>query len=258
MACHARSALSIVVLLLAATAVASGETGTTAIPDNARATPIGGWECPRGFTMDEQGCAAVKVPPHAYLDTSGADWACDRGYTRTDQSCTAVKLPANAHADDELFGDGWKCDRGYRSENIGTCARIILPANAFLVDSSDPSSSDVLDRGWACDRGYYAKGDKCVAIKVPNRGYLVSTGHDWQCERGFMKGASNTCIAVQVPPNAYLDAQGDGWKCERGFQQHVASCASLVIPAHAYIDSSGNDWACEDGFYRKEKSCLPD
>lgn len=141
MAPHARSGLSIAVLLLAAIGAASAQTATTAIPSNARPMAYGGWKCLRGFAPADQSCVAVKIPPHAYLDASGADWACDRGYMRTDRTCTAVKLPANAHADDDLFGTGWSCDRGYRNGNSDSCARIVLPANAFILDSTNLDAS---------------------------------------------------------------------------------------------------------------------
>jgi hypothetical protein len=39
--------------------------------------------------------------------------------------------PPNAHA--KGYGDGWECDRGYR-ESGGSCAAIIVPANAYLTN----------------------------------------------------------------------------------------------------------------------------
>ena len=62
--------------------------------------------------MAAQSCAAIEVPPNAYLDSSGDRWKCDRGYRSVAEGCVALELPAHAYLD--AAGERWLCDRGYR------------------------------------------------------------------------------------------------------------------------------------------------
>jgi hypothetical protein len=78
--------------------------------------------------------------------------------------------------------------------------------------------------GWQCDYGYRAVDDACVAVKVPEHGYLARTayGSGWQCDRGY-RAVDEACVAVQVPENAHLDLFGDGWECNPPYRKQQDS-----------------------------------
>ena len=84
--------------------------------------------------------------------------------------------------------------------------------------------------GWQCDYGYGAVDEVCVAVKVPEHGYLAATayGSGWRCERGY-RAVDETCVAVKVPQNGYLAdaAYGPGWQCERGYRAVDEACVAV-------------------------------
>ena len=53
-----------------------------------------------------------------------------------------------------------------------------------------------------CGRGFYRRGGSmCVPLVVPANAHVDSSGHDWECDRGYRKKL-NTCERVKVPPAA--------------------------------------------------------
>jgi hypothetical protein len=66
--------------------------------------------------------------------------------------------------------------------------------------------------------------ESCVAVAVPQNGFLDSYGRGWSCERGFER-VGNSCVIVEVPTNAHLRNGGHGWSCDRGFRREVDRCA---------------------------------
>jgi hypothetical protein len=67
------------------------------------------------------------------------------------------------------------------------------------------------------------RDESCVTVEVPANGYLGSSGHAWDCERGFKKRL-RSCLAFQVPMNAHLDYSGNRWTCDAGYRQRGETC----------------------------------
>jgi hypothetical protein len=127
----------------------------------------------------------------------------------------AETLPANAVT--SRYGSGWDCLSGFQ-RIADRCARIIVPANAYLDES--------FGSGWRCDRGFQlSQAAACIPINIPANAFLSRSGRSRECERGFRREES-TCIAVRVQRNAHLDYAGDNWKCDRGFHSHNSGCAA--------------------------------
>jgi hypothetical protein len=81
-----------------------------------------------------QGDAAA-APLNAHMKRYGSGWECDRGYREVNAACAAVEVPPNAYLADSSYGRGWECDRGYRQVNEG-CTLVEVPPNAHLADSA--------------------------------------------------------------------------------------------------------------------------
>lgn len=47
-------------------------------------------------------------------------------------------------------------------------------------------------------RGFRVAGAACARVEVPAHAYLRDSGNEWECERGFARGA-NSCVPVIVP-----------------------------------------------------------
>ena len=224
------------------------------MPENAGAKSYGdGWECNIGYRLSGEACAAITVPDNAYETnrTYGPGWACLHGFRKSDETtCVAVVVPDGGFL--APSGERWHCMRGFLKID-DTCRRIVLPANAYLTDTTFGSA-------WDCERGFEAAGDLCVAIAVPANAYLntSSYGQPWKCERGFFEEAG-LCKAVLVPKNAYFDdaTYGKGWKCERGYAAAGTSCEAIDIPANAHLDRSGNRWECDKNFQKSKGLCVP-
>ena len=134
----------------------------------------------------------------------------------------AQTMPENASA--KSYGEGWQCNVGYRLDG-GICATVVTPENAYETNRTYGS-------GWECLHGYRKVGQTdCVAVVVPDGGFLDPSGERWHCLRGFLK-VDDTCQEIVVPENAYLvDATyGSGWKCSRGFEKVDDLCTAIAVP----------------------------
>jgi len=103
--------LVLAVALWPGIAAAQGDAAT--VPLNAEMTRHGsGWKCDRGYREVNAACAAVEVPPNAYLADSsyGRGWECDRGHRQVNEGCTLVEVPPNGFL--SFSGRDWECDRG--------------------------------------------------------------------------------------------------------------------------------------------------
>ncbi len=61
-----------------------------------------------------------------------------------------------------------------------------------------------------CGRGFYRRGGSmCVPLVVPANAHVDSSGHDWECDRGYRKKL-NTCERVRVPATAAQDDSPQG------------------------------------------------
>ena len=67
---------------------------------------------------------------------------------------------------------------------------------------------------------------------------------------------ARTCVPVRVPENGYLDSSGRGWRCERGFVAANDTCTRLVVPPNAHIDFSGNNWDCNEPYRKTGGACI--
>ncbi len=223
------------------------------MPENASTRSYGdGWECDIGFRLNEKACLAVNVPQNAYETkrSYGSGWGCLHGFRKSDmETCVAVAVPEGGFLDPT--GERWGCLRGYDRVD-DTCKEIVLPAHAYLVDSSYGST-------WRCERGYEATGGQCAQIAVPANAYLNGTGYGqpWTCERGFVEQAG-LCKAAVIPENAYFDgtSYGKGWKCDRGYAASGKTCESIDIPEYAHLGRSGNRWECNKNFQKSKGQCV--
>ncbi len=138
--------------------------------------------------------------------------------------------PENASA--RRYGEGWECNIGYRL--IGdSCSAIVVPENAYETNRTRGS-------GWECHHGYReVEGTACVAVLVPDGGFLDPSGERWHCLRGFVK-IDDICQEVVVPENGYLvdAAFGSAWECERGFEQVGDICTAIIVPINGYLSGS--------------------
>ena len=114
--------------------------------------------------------------------------------------------------------------------------------------------------GWECDHGYRASDEACVAVKVPENGYLAASayGPGWQCDRGY-RAVDEACVAIKVPENGYLadSGYGPGWQCDRGYQALDEACVAVKVPENAHIDLFGDGWECNPPYRKKQDSCTP-
>jgi hypothetical protein len=124
-------------------------------------------------------------------------------------------LPSKAEAADALpdnaiagrYEGGWECMAGFQ-RTVDRCARVVVPANAYLDASGDR---------WRCDRGYVRTNSKCTVVKVPQNAYLDNSfGSGWRCDRGYRE-ARDQCVAIKIPSNAHVvdSSYGQGWECHR-------------------------------------------
>lgn len=223
------------------------------IPDNARAKTFGkGWECNAGFRPSEGRCDEIVLPQNAYATnrTYGRGWECHHGFRVFDKiDCRAVFVPDGGFLDST--GERWRCTRGFAKVNE-TCQKIVLPANAYLSDTSRGSA-------WTCGRGFEVKDDGCAEIAVPGNAFLNSTGYGqaWTCERGFFE-QDGRCDPVVVPKNAFFNdaTYGTGWKCERGYAVSDQTCREIELPDNAHLDRSGNRWVCNRNFQKSKGQCV--
>ncbi len=195
--------------------------------------------------------ALQPIPENASPQSYGDGWKCDIGYRPDAGSCAAVIIPKNAYETNRTSGRGWECFHGFRADGDADCVAVAVPDGGFL----DPSGER-----WHCLRGFIKLDDICQEINLPANAYLADTsyGSPWVCDRGF-EAEDNTCVAIAVPVNAYLNTSryGQPWTCERGFLERDGSCAAVMIPENAYLDDAtyGIGWKCERGYAASGQRC---
>src|SRR3546814_11505121 len=77
---------------------------------------------------------------------------------------------------------------------------------------------------WRCYRGYTRVDDRCVAVAVPEHGYLTAAGYDWKCERGF-QAVGPHCKKILLPENPHPDATRNDRQCPPGYLDIPAKLA---------------------------------
>ncbi|WP_422063322.1 hypothetical protein [Shimia sp.] len=194
---------------------------------------------------------AQAIPENASAKKYSDGWECDLGYRLNGEICVSVEVPENAYATNHRYGLGWDCLRGFRREDRKTCVAVRVPDGGFL----DPSGER-----WQCLRGFIKVDDTCQEVVVPENAYLIDAtyGSDWDCERGFEK-EGDLCNAIAVPINGYLNGSrhGQPWTCERGFFQKGSLCEEVVVPDFAFFDDAtyGVGWKCQRGYRVHNGGC---
>ena len=195
--------------------------------------------------------SAQSMPENAKPKTYGGGWECIVGFRLTEGSCVAIVLPENAYATHRTFGRGWQCYHGFREIDGTACLAVAVPDGGYLDSSGER---------WHCKRGYAKLDDSCQEIDLPENAFLVdnSYGSTWACERGFEING-DTCDAIAIPDNAYLNSSGYGqpWTCERGFFAQDGLCQAVAVPANAFLDGAtyGKGWSCERGYVAADDTC---
>ena len=195
--------------------------------------------------------AGQPMPDNASAKSYGDGWECNIGFRLNENACVAVVVPQNAYDTNRSYGSGWECLHGFRRTDEAVCVAVEVPDGGFL----DPSGER-----WHCLRGYAKVDDTCQEIVLPANAYLAdaSYGSTWTCERGF-ETTGDLCTAIAVPANAYLNgsAYGQPWTCERSFFEQAGVCEAVVIPANAYFDKAtyGTGWRCERGYAASDQGC---
>ncbi len=195
--------------------------------------------------------ATQRMPENASVKSYGDGWECNIGFRLNENACVAVIVPQNAYDTNRSYGSGWECLHGFRRTDEAACVAVEVPEGGYL----DPSGER-----WRCLRGYIKVDDTCQEIVLPDNAYLAdaSYGSSWTCERGF-ETTGDQCTAIAVPANAYLTGSGYGqpWTCERGFFEQAGLCAAVAIPANAYFDDAtyGTGWKCERGYKASGETC---
>ena len=188
------------------------------------------------------------MPENASPKSYGDGWECDIGYRLKNWDCLAIVIPANAYETNRTYGSGWECHHGFREVDETACVAVVVPDGGFL----DPSGER-----WRCLRGFVKVNDACQEVLVPENAYLVD-GSNWECSRGFEK-ANDGCSAIEVPLNGYLNGSryGQPWSCERGFFERNDLCEAVVIPEFAYFDDAtyGEGWKCQRGYVALDGGC---
>lgn len=194
---------------------------------------------------------AQSMPENAGAKSYGSGWECNVGYRLSGDGCAAVIMPENAFETKQSYGPGWECHHGFRRSDDIACVAVVVPEGGFLGPSGER---------WHCLRGYLKIDDMCQEITLPANAFLTNTsfGVGWDCKRGF-ETEGDLCVAIAVPPNAYLNASSYGkpWTCERGFFEQEGLCEPINIPVHAYFDDStfSKGWKCERGYAASGTSC---
>lgn len=193
------------------------------------------------------------MPENASAKSYGDGWECNVGYRQSGKTCHKVTVPDNAYSTNRTYGLGWECFRGFRRTGEANCIAVEVPEGGYL----DPSGER-----WRCLRGYVKVDDTCQKIILPPHSYLAeaSTGVPWICDRGF-EAKGERCVPIVVPENAYLNGSsyGQAWTCERGYLEQMGRCEAVIVPENAYFHdaSYGEGWKCDRGYAAFEERCEP-
>lgn len=191
------------------------------------------------------------MPENASARSYGDGWVCNIGYRVIGDDCAAIVAPENAYETNRAHGSGWECHHGYRMVDETACVAVDVPEGGYL---------DYSGERWRCLRGFFEADDACHEVVVPENGYLVDAayGNAWECDRGFER-ADDSCTAIVVPLNGYLNDSNYGlpWACDRGFFEQGGLCIAVVIPEFAYFDDSsyGEGWRCQRGYEASSIGC---
>ncbi len=194
---------------------------------------------------------AQPMPENASAKSYGSGWDCDIGYRLNGDNCAAVVAPENAYETNRTYGLGWECHHGFRKLDQAACVAVVVPDGGFL----DPSGG-----GWHCLRGFRITDDTCQEVVLPENAYLTdaSYGSAWECDRGFER-VDELCKAIVVPINGFLNGSGYGqpWTCERGYFEQEGLCTIVVVPEFAYFHDAtyGVGWKCQRGYEANAKGC---
>lgn len=97
---------------------------------------------------------------------------------------------------------------------------LALPGVAQTTARAMPenASAKSYGGGWECNTGFRLNENDCVAVVVPENAYDTnrSYGSGWECLHGFRRADNAACVAVEVPEGGYLDPSGIRWRCLRG------------------------------------------
>jgi len=195
--------------------------------------------------------AAQPMPENASAKKYASGWECNIGFRLNDDACVAVIVPQNAYETNRSYGPGWECLHGFRSTDEASCVAVEVPEGGYLNPSGE---------GWRCLRGYIKVDDTCQEIVLPANAYLADAtfGSEWKCERGF-EPTGDQCTAIVLPANAYLTSSGYGrpWTCERGFIEQSGQCKAVAIPENGYFDGAdyGRGWKCDRGYFASGEAC---
>jgi len=190
---------------------------------------------------------------NASAKSYGDGWECNVGYRQKGETCLEVTVPDNAYSTNRTYGLGWECLRGFRKDREANCVAVEVPEGGYL----DPSGER-----WRCLRGHIKIDDTCHRIILPLHSYLAeaSAGVPWICDRGF-EPKGERCVAIVVPKNAYLNGSsyGQAWTCERGYREHTGKCEAVLVPDHAYFYDApyGEGWKCDRGYSASGQRCDP-
>ena len=118
---------------------------------------------------------------------------------------------------------------------LATPASGVALAQGGSAEIPENAHANSYGSGWQCDYGYRAVDEACVAVQVPENGYLAdfAYGPGWQCDRGY-RAVDEACVAVKVPENAHIDLFGDGWECNPPYRKHQDRCTPPI---------GGNPWS---------------
>lgn len=194
---------------------------------------------------------AQSIPENASAKRFSEGWECNIGFRLAGDNCVAVMVPENAYGTNRTYGLGWECLHGFREVGKVACLAVAVPDGGFL----DPSGER-----WHCLRGFLKVDDTCLEVVLPENAYLVdgTYGSTWECARGFER-MDDRCNTIAVPVNGYLNGSryGQPWTCERGFFEQDGLCKAVVIPEFAYFDDAtyGEGWKCQRGYEASAIDC---
>ena len=119
---------------------------------------------------------------------------------------------------------------------LQSAAAAVALAQGDSAEIPENAHANSYGSGWQCDYGYRAVDEACVAVKVPENGYLAAAsayGPGWQCDRGY-RAVDEACVAVTVPENAHIDLFGNGWECNPPYRKQQDGCTPPI---------GGNPWS---------------
>jgi hypothetical protein len=59
-----------------------------------------------------------------------------------------------------------------------------------------------------------------------------------ECRRGYQRRGGSMCVPLVVPANAHVDSSGHDWECDRGYRKKLNTCERVKVPTAATQDDS--------------------